>query len=285
MKRFFSLFLMSVTVATCLFGAEPVKVMSINTRYDNGGDGCNGWAQRRERVAKAIAFYDADIVGAQEVLANQMADLKARLPQYGVIGLGREDGVAKGEYEPVFFKKDRYELVDSGHFWLSQTPEVKGSLGWDGACVRMASWARLRDRRSGAELLAMNTHLDHVGPEARRQGAILLLQRIDSITGGGKIPVVVTGDFNSKPAGEPIRIITDRMRKGHLDSSHDKAELNYGPEWSYHDFDRVPYAERELIDYIFVTPGARVKSFGVLAEKDGEAFISDHCPVIATVIL
>lgn len=183
MKRFISLFLMSVTVASCLFGAEPVKVMSINTRYDNGGDGRNGWAQRRERVAKAIAFYDADIVGAQEVLANQMADLKARLPQYGAVGLGREDGVAKGEYEPVFFKKDRYELVDSGHFWLSQTPEVKGSLGWDGACVRMASWARLRDRRSGAELLAMNTHLDHVGPEARRQGAILLLQRIDSITG------------------------------------------------------------------------------------------------------
>lgn len=265
--------------------AEPltVRVMSINVRYDNKWDGDNGWVNRRDRVARAISFYDADIVGAQEVLANQLADLRERLPQYDMIGLGREDGVAKGEFEPLMFRRDRFELVDSGHFWLSATPEIKGSLGWDGACVRMASWARLRDRRTGRLLVAMNTHLDHEGPEARRMGARLLTERLMKIAGGNEVPVVLTGDFNSVPASEPVDIITDPASPSHLRSSRDAAALLYGPAWSFHDFGRIPYDKRELIDYVFVSPSAGVRSFGVLAETENDEFISDHCPVIANV--
>ncbi|MCM1484155.1 MAG: endonuclease/exonuclease/phosphatase family protein [Muribaculaceae bacterium] len=261
----------------------PIKVMSINVRYDNGHDGVNDWANRADRVARAISFYDADIVGAQEVLANQLADLRSRLPQYASVGLGREDGVAQGEFEPVFYRRDRFEPVDTGHFWLSATPEITGSMGWDGACVRMASWVRLRDRKSGGEIVALNTHLDHVGVEARRRGAALLVQRLDSLSEGGRIPVIMTGDFNSSPSSEPIEVITSPERKGALKSARADAQIVYGPAWSYHDFGKIPYADRELIDYILVSPTVQVRSFGVLAETDGDAFISDHCPILSVI--
>ena len=158
---------------------EPVNVMSFNIRYDNPEDSLDNWQYRKDRAANAIRFYDVDILGTQEVLHNQLEDLKQRLPEYGVIGVGREDGKEKGEYSALWYKKDRFNLLDSGYFWLSETPEVAGSKGWDGACERIASWAKLQDKVSGKEFFALNTHLDHVGVAARREGISLMLDKVN----------------------------------------------------------------------------------------------------------
>ena len=135
---------------------EPINVMSFNIRYDNPEDSLDNWKFRKDRAANAIRFYNVDILGTQEVLHNQLEDLKQRLPEYDVIGVGREDGKEKGEYSALWYKKDRFTLIDSGYFWLSETPEVAGSKGWDGACERIASWAKLKDKVTGKEVFAFD---------------------------------------------------------------------------------------------------------------------------------
>lgn len=260
---------------------ESMNVMSFNIRYDNPGDSLNNWQYRKERAANAIRFYDADIVGTQEVLHNQLQDLQQRLPEYGVIGVGREDGKEKGEYSALWYKKTRFEVIDSGTFWLSETPEVAGSKGWDGACERVASWAKLQDKRSGKEYFVLNTHLDHVGVAARREGISLILDKVKELSNGA--PIVVTGDFNSTPESDVIKHITNPADPGHLTDAREVSALVYGPSWSFHDFGSIPYEQRPLIDYVFVGNGLKVVKYGVLAEMENNSFLSDHAPVLVTV--
>lgn len=262
---------------------SPAKfnIMSFNIRYDNPEDSLDNWQYRKDRAAKAIHFYDADILGTQEVLHNQLEDLKQRLPEYDVIGVGREDGKEKGEYSALWYKKDRFTVLDSGYFWLSETPEVAGSKGWDGACERIASWAKLKDNTSGKEIFALNTHLDHVGVAARREGVSLILDKVAELSNG--LPVVVTGDFNAEPESDVIKHVTDASNPKHLIDSRSVAPLVYGPSWSWHDFGKLPYDRRPLIDYVFVNNGVEVLKYGVLAETENEAFVSDHAPVLVTV--
>ncbi|WP_373728804.1 endonuclease/exonuclease/phosphatase family protein [Bacteroides heparinolyticus] len=261
--------------------SEPVNVMSFNIRYDNPEDSMNNWKFRKERVANAVRFYDVDIVGMQEVLRNQLEDLRQRLPEYGVVGVGREDGKEKGEYSALWYRKSRFTLLDSGNFWLSETPEVAGSKGWDGACERIASWAKLKDAVSGKEYLALNTHLDHVGVVARREGVNLILEKVNEL--GGELPVIVTGDFNSEPESDVIKNITDPNNPKHLTDARLESPVVYGPSWTFHDFDKLPYDKRPLIDYVFVRNGLSVLRYGVLAETENESLLSDHAPVLVTV--
>lgn len=260
---------------------EPINVMSFNVRYDNPEDSLDNWKFRKDRAANAIRFYDVDVLGTQEVLHNQLKDLKQRLPEYEVIGVGREDGKEKGEYSALWFKKNRFDLLDSGYFWLSETPEVPGSKGWDGACERIASWAKLRDKTSGKELFALNTHLDHVGVVARREGISLILDKVNELSGG--LPVIVTGDFNSEPESDVIKHVTDVTNPEHLMDARLASPIVYGPGWSFHDFGKIPYQHRPLIDYVFVRNGFDVLRYGVLAETENEAFLSDHAPVLVTI--
>lgn len=287
MKKLF-LLLLPFLAASCgqvkqQQAVSPAKfnIMSFNIRYDNPEDSLDNWQYRKDRAAKAIHFYDADILGTQEVLHNQLEDLKQRLPEYDVIGVGREDGKEKGEYSALWYKKDRFTLLDSGYFWLSETPEVAGSKGWDGACERIASWAKLKDNASGKEIFALNTHLDHVGVVARREGVSLILDRVAELSNG--LPVVVTGDFNAEPESDVIKHVTDTSNPKHLIDSRSVAPLVYGPSWSWHDFGKLPYDRRPLIDYVFVNNGIEVLKYGVLAETENEAFMSDHAPVLVTV--
>ncbi len=261
--------------------SEPVNVMSFNIRYDNPEDSMNNWKFRKERVANAVRFYDVDIVGMQEVLRNQLEDLRQRLPEYGVVGVGREDGKEKGEYSALWYRKSRFTLLGSGNFWLSETPEVAGSKGWDGACERIASWAKLKDAVSGKEYLALNTHLDHVGVVARREGVNLILEKVNEL--GGELPVIVTGDFNSEPESDVIKNITDPNNPKHLTDTRLASPVVYGPSWTFHDFDKLPYDKRPLIDYVFVRNGLSVLRYGVLAETENESLLSDHAPVLVTV--
>lgn len=259
----------------------PVNVMSFNIRYDNPEDSLDNWRYRKDRVANAIHFYDVDILGTQEVLHNQLEDLKLRLPEYGVVGVGREDGKEKGEYSALWYKKDRFNVLDSGYFWLSETPEVAGSKGWDGACERIASWVKLQDKVSDKEYFALNTHLDHVGGMARREGISLMLDRVNELSDG--LPVIVTGDFNSEPESDVIKRVTDSANPEHLTDARQASSIVYGPSWSFHDFGKIPYNKRPLIDYVFVRNGLKVLRYGILAETENNGFLSDHTPVLVTV--
>lgn len=264
---------------------KPIElnVMTYNIRYDNPGDGQDNWKYRRDNAANAILFYDADILGTQEVLHSQLQDLKERLSGYGVVGVGREDGKEKGEYSALWYKKDRFTLLESGNFWLSETPMVAGSKGWDGACERIATWAKLKEKKSGKILFALNTHFDHIGVTARKESVKLILNKVAELSKGN--PVVVTGDFNAEPESNVIKGLTDANNEKHLTDSRSVSPIVYGPSWSFHDFGRVPLKDRTLIDYIFVRNGVKVLKYGVLAETKDSTFLSDHAPVFIRIVV
>ncbi len=262
---------------------EPLKVLTFNIRMDTNADGDNRWSNRKDLAANLIKFHDIDIVGAQEVLNHQLTDLLARLPEYDYIGVGREDGKTKGEYAAVFYKKDRFEIEDSGNFWLAEDKDAVGKKGWDAACERVATWGVFKDKLSGKKFFFLNTHLDHVGKVARHEGASLVLEEAAQLSKG--LPVIVTGDFNAVPTDEPIKVLTNADDPRHVTHSRDMADLKYGPEWTYHNYGQISVEERGWIDYIFVKGNITVRSNGVLTDTEGCLYPSDHCPVMATLII
>lgn len=262
-------------------GNDEVNVMTFNIRCDTGKDAENGWEFRRDRAANAVKFYDADLVGMQEVRHNQLQDFIERLPGYSYVGVGRKDGKTGGEYCPVWYRTDRFNLLDSGNFWLSETPDVPGSKGWDTSYERIASWVKLQDKNTGKQFLFMNTHLDHKGPVARKEGAKLLLTKIAEIA--GDLPVILTGDFNAVETDEPIQVILNSPDSLSLTDSRMVSDLVYGPSWTWHNFGRTPLEKRTLIDYVFVKGPVTVNRYGVLAETEGTAFLSDHAPILVTI--
>lgn len=275
--------LISVCSVVLPSAARELTVTSFNIRYANPADGQYAWNARARAACHAINMIRPDILGTQEVLHEQLLDMKSMLPSYAVVGVGRDDGRTQGEYAALWYNTDRFEPADSGNFWLSATPLVAGSIGWDAACVRIATWALLTDRTTGSQVLALNTHLDHVGPVARRLGAQLVLSMLDSISGHRDIPVVVTGDFNSGPADKVIIDITDRSKPLWLNDSRTTAPSVEGPEWTFHDFGRVEPAQRERIDYVFYRGPLRPLKYVTSQPADAAGmFLSDHCPVTVT---
>lgn len=262
---------------------SAVNVMSFNIRMDTSADGANRWSERKDLAANVIKFYDVDLFGAQEVLHHQLTDLMNRLPGYGYVGVGREDGKTKGEYAPIFYKKDRYSVVKSGNFWLAEDMHAIGKKGWDAACERVATWAVFKDKESGREIFFLNTHLDHMGKIARHQGASLVLEQVHELA--RNLPVIVTGDFNAVPTDDPIQVLTDPKDARHLQHTRPLAAIQYGPEWTFHDYGRIPPEQREWIDYIFIKGNVKVGRHGVLTDTFNYLYPSDHCPVLATLVI
>lgn len=279
--------LMAVLLATTTLFAKDtdaqLNVMSYNIRYDNPGDKDNQWKFRRDLAAGLIRFHDADVVGAQEVLNNQLIDLMDRLPEFAYVGVGREDGKTKGEYAPIFYRKDRFSVVKSGNFWLAEDINAVGKKGWDAACERVATWAVLKDKNTGKQFFFLNTHLDHMGQVARHEGAATVLEQAKKLS--GDLPVIVTGDFNAIPSDEPIQVLTNPTDPRHLTHSRDIAAFKYGPEWTFHDFGKIPYDKRDWIDYIFVKGTIKVLRNAVLTETLNAVFPSDHCPIMSTFVI
>lgn len=232
-----------------------------------------GWNVRRDRVANYIKKKHLDVVGMQEVLHAQLEDLLARLPEYDYVGVGRTDGKAEGEYSPVFFRKDKFEVLEKGNFWLSETPDVPGSVGWDAALERIASYAKLKDKRTGKVFMAVNTHFDHVGAKARRESAKLIMRKIQEIV--GEQPAVVTGDFNVTEDDEAYVTMTTNAFKMndayHMDAKHT------GVRYTWHNYCRIPASKAEKIDFIFLTPNISVKRTHI-EEPNPDAMLSDHNP-------
>lgn len=262
---------------------SAVNVMSFNIRMDTSVDGANRWSERKDLAANVIKFYDVDLFGAQEVLHHQLTDLMSRLPGYGYVGVGREDGKTKGEYAPIFYKKDRYSVVKSGNFWLAEDMNAIGKKGWDAACERVATWAVFKDNKSGKEFFFLNTHLDHMGKTARHEGASLVLEQVHQLA--GNLPVIVTGDFNAVPTDDPIQVLTDPKDARHLEHTRPLAAIQYGPAWTFHDYGRIPVEKREWIDYIFIKGNMKVERHGVLTDTFNYLYPSDHCPVLATLVI
>ena len=275
MKRL--IYLLAAVAFTACGSATSLSVMTFNMRYDNPEDGQNNWRFRRERVAGVIKAQEVDVLGTQELLSNQFNDLSGLLTGYQGVGVGRLDGVESGAYCAVFFRKDRFTLLDSGTFWLSETPEVVGSLGWDGACERIATWVVLRDR-DGREFFFIDTHLDHVGQVARDEGVSLLMKRIETLSGGR--PVILTGDFNSEPGSS---VVAHVQKDGVLRDAKAIAAQRSGTDWSFSDFGQIPEAERPLLDYIFVSGDIEAVRYEVLPDTFDGGYVSDHAPVMAVV--
>ena len=275
MKRWLFCFALLAAAACGERQSQPQQlvVMTMNMRYDNPEDGENNWRFRRERIAAMLREQAPDVFGTQELLANQYDDLGALLPDYRSVGVGREDGDRAGEFNAVFFRADAFELLDSGTFWLSEEPERPGSKGWDGACERLATWVVLRRGGDGREFLFINTHLDHVGEQARREGGALRLRRIEALRGDR--PVILTGDFNAEPDSP---VIAHVVEGGLLKHAGEVAAEKYGSSWSFADFGQIPEEERPLIDYIFIGGDLRADRYEVLPDRYEEGYLSDHAP-------
>lgn len=251
-----------------------LQCATFNMRYDNVADSLNNWKHRKERVARFIQERQLDVVGTQELLHHQFEQLQKLLPEYTGIGVARDDGKQGGEYAAVFFRKERFDCLESNTFWLSATPEVP-SKGWDAACVRIATWAKLREKKSGKILMVVNTHFDHVGEEARKQSALLIIRKIQEIV--GELPAIVTGDLNVTDENEAYHTLT--THEFVLQDAHKMADTVKGGAYTYHAFAKLPSEECPKIDFVFVTPHFSVLQSEVVHENP-EALLSDHNPQV-----
>ncbi len=258
------------------------QVASFNIRYDNPNDGDNRWELRKEHVFQFMRDNQLDIIGYQEVLYSQLLDLQENLDEYDYISVGRDDGDKAGEAVTIAFLKEKYEKLDGGTFWLSEYPDSIGSVGWDAALTRIASWAKLKDKRTDMVFMVVNTHFDHIGVEARKNSALLIISKIKEIV--GEYPAVVMGDFNVNDQSDAYATIT--TNEFVLNDSHKIAESTEGLSYTFHNFGRIDEDEDggQKIDFIFVTPSIRVlKSNIPSAQVDSVLYLTDHNPVLAEI--
>ena len=277
-------FAIAATVA-----AQTLTVGSYNIRYENKEDAQkgNGWERRCKSICQQIRWEQPDIFGAQEVLHGQLQDLVADLQDYKWIGVGRDDGKTKGEYAPIFYNTKRIKLVETGHFWLNETPD-RPALGWDAACIRICTWGHFEDLTTGKDFYYLNLHMDHVGVKARSESAKLVMKRITEMTDGGKKQAVLTGDFNVSQADELYSLFT---QSGVLKDCYECAKERWAENGTFNGFHTNRFTG-DRIDHIFVTPATVVEAYAVrtdsywLTEKDGKITrrnLSDHYPIFARI--
>ena len=268
-------------VAPSSDAALQVRAMTYNIRLDLASDGANAWPYRKDMVAALIRHEAPDLLGMQEVVLNQKRDLEAALPGYAMAGVGRDDGKDAGEFSPLAWRRDRFELIRSGTFWLSPTPDRPGK-GWDAAYPRIATWAELRDLRTGNVIRVLNTHFDHVGEVARANSAAMIAEWVESGPGAGS-PTVVMGDFNAMPDSEPYRRLADTAASGLVDTRTISRAPPYGPPGTFNAFDISSNAAAP-IDHLFVTGGFAVDGYAVITQHWGGRLPSDHYPVLVVLL-
>ena len=289
MKRIYS-FLALMAMVLCVV-AQSISVGGYNIRYSNEGDAKKGnaWADRVPRITSLANYESWDILAMQEVLHSQLQDLRQGLKDYDFVGVGRDDGNTKGEYAPIFYKKNRVKCLDKGNFWLSETPEVAGSIGWDANQCRICTWAHFEDKNTKWKFYVFNLHLDHKGQEARVQSARLVLKKIEEMCGDA--PFMVTGDFNVDQHSD---VYAELVNSGKLFDTYHKARHRMAENGSYNAFDVQNWTENR-IDHIFVSKQFSVHRYGILTPfywskgaNNGEykvRHVSDHFPISATLEL
>lgn len=268
-----------VTTRASTAPAAPLelRVMTYNLRYASPAPP-NSWPERRPVMTALLQREGPDVFGTQEGLYGQLRELAADLPEYDWVGLGRAGG-SKDEFCAIFYKHERFEPVEYDHFWLSDTPEVVGSMTWGNKYRRMVTWLRLRDRSTGREFEVWNTHFDHQVEEARRKSAALIRDRLAAADQG--VPLVLTGDFNC-PAGDSVAFDILTEGAGLTDTWSAAPERRNEGLDTYNDF-KAPAREGVRIDWILVRGATSVPKAGIVDYDDLPRFPSDHFPVTATV--
>lgn len=279
-RQLLALPLAALLPAVAEAGPVGLRVASFNLRYDTPADGEQAWPQRREGVLALVRSLRLDLLGTQEGLAHQIVDLE-RLSEFGRVGVGRDDGRAAGEHAALFYRCSRFELLASGDFWLSETPE-RPSRGWDARCCpRVLSWARLRDREAAADAppwCVLSVHFDHEGRVAQQESAKLILRWLAQQA--GEDLVLLLGDFNLGPEAPAMAMLRERLRDAHAHSETPPQ----GPAGTLHGFGRLEPTAR--IDQVLVDPRVRVLSYRTVTERlESGRWPSDHFPVLAELSL
>lgn len=270
--------------ARSLVVAELWQLITFNIRYDNPQDYPNSWQERRDALVAFLKEQQADVLGLQEVLAGQMDYLSEALEaDYYSIGVGREDGKRQGEYTPIFYKKSRLSLQEQGYLWLSETPQLAGSKGWDAACERMVTYAVFRDKK-GEPLIVLNTHLDHVGKEARRQSVRLIDSLSRELSSRYQTQhIALLGDLNVSPQDQTIGLLEGITLEGGiaLRDSYAMAERSgtprRGSEGTFHNWGKISPEKSERIDYILLPQNTDIYSYETYeALHPSGVYLSDH---------
>ena len=274
MKRIiFATFAALFCLSSCTTSSE-LKVMSYNIRMDNSGDGENAWPNRKEATIEMIKDLQPDVFGVQEAFNHQVAYVTEKLPVYQNVGVGREDGVLEGEMMSIFWNTEIIDMIEWGTYWLSETPEVP-SMGWDAACYRTATWALMKDKRNGKHFYFVNTHLDHVGVEARKNGLQLVVDRIGAMNPEG-YPMVLTGDFNMTPDDAAL-VDLDKQMTSTRTIAEKTDDLSTFNGWGDPE---IP--EHYLIDYIYEKDFKSVPEYATITKQyAGKPYVSDHYPIIS----
>lgn len=252
-----------------------LKVMSYNIRLGVAKDGTNSWQYRCPATIEMLAAQKPDVFGVQEAHDFQIAFIEEFADSYKSVGVGREDGKKEGEHMSIFWNRKRVKLLKWGTFWLSETPDVP-SKGWDAHCRRTATWALMKDKKTGRKFYFVNTHLDHMGAQAQKNGLQLIVDRIDSINPEG-YPMVLTGDFNIKP-NNPALV--------NLDAKMQSTRKIAAKTDSHNTFNGWNSAKTDMIiDYIYVSGFSSCLEYRTVTEKYADkAFVSDHYPVISRLV-
>lgn len=274
------LFLGNILSGVCQYQTKDsdIVVMSFNVRYINTKDGVNIWANRKEKVAQVISSNNVDIAGLQEPWLDQIKDLQGLLPEYAWFGWGRDQGNDEGEFCPIFYKKNVLTALDSGIFWISRTPEIAGSKGWDVKYPRMVVWGRFKEKDGDREFLFFNTHLG--GEIARSEGAKLIRTKIDEMSNG--LPVIVTGDYNSKPDSEAYAIMVSDHNEVAMNDAFMTAQKKNDEQYTDYWFDGEN-KDLKRIDYIFVSHKINVLYHEIINKRMGRFYPSDHLAIRAII--
>ena len=253
--------------------SQPHSIISYNIRYDNNWDVENSWKMRRSKISQILIQYSPSIIGIQEGLLNQVQYIDSSLINYDYVGVGRDDGIEKGEFCAIYFDTTRYVLLTNSTFWLSETPDTI-SIGWDAALERICTYGLFKDRITKKEFWVFNTHFDHIGVVAREKSSELILKRIDKIN-HQSLPVVLMGDFNSTPNSPPVKELKTELS----DALKISLEKLQGPRGTFNGFNEdLPIEKR--IDYIF-TNDLKVLSYTHINDRlNNNRHISDHLPVM-----
>ncbi len=247
-------FALCVGFAAC---AADLTLGTYNIRNGVSDKFKNTWAARRQVVCDLINYEAPLVLGVQEAYRFQIDDMLKAMPEYACVGVGRDDGKEKGEHSPVFYDKTRVRCLESGTFWLSETPDAP-SKSWDAFCKRICSWGRFKLIASGREFFVYNVHMDHKSSLARENGAKLMLARMGDAL-AKKIPVFAMGDFNADVGSEAYNVFTNAG----LRDAYKAARFRFAPNGTTSGFDEERWSV-ERIDHVFVTPGVTVNRYAIL---------------------
>lgn len=262
--------------------SRAIRVMSFNLRYGTANDGDNRWENRRNLLTRTVREFAPDLLGTQETLELQKVWLDEHLPEFDSWGVGRDDGAQQGEMTAVWYRRARFERLDGGHFWLSEQPDQPGSVSWDSALTRMASWVKLRDRSlpDRAPLLFLNTHFDHRGEDARRESAVLIREKLTQL--GDGCDWIVTGDFNAAEDSPPYTELFAQPPPLLRDTFRVAFPGRNSASGTFNGFDsRATSGPR--IDWIGVSPVWNVNSAEIVHTSENGRTPSDHFPVTAEI--